>query len=254
MAHGSRDVGIPQFHLELQHGISLHVQQLATALIARPGLLALASNSYDLGLVAVVHCLEPFSMTGQSLLVAPVSLVRCMHYGRPLSLRRRCKKRNPPFPRRLPVDHSSETPPSARRCLRPYLWTRVLSVGAIAILFTMLYKWLPNVAIAWKAYGWARSLRLFCSAPGDSQSASTWSERHRLSLWRRGYAGRAPIMCSVTLRKFFARRRIHLPICNTPRAFSKSFVLWVWYAYRKMRRLQMRRGEGNVRRSRAAST
>jgi membrane protein len=31
-----------------------------------------------------------------------------------------------------------------------YLWNPVLSVGAITVLFAMLYKWLPNVRIAWK--------------------------------------------------------------------------------------------------------
>ena len=31
-----------------------------------------------------------------------------------------------------------------------HVWNPVLSVGAITILFAMLYKWLPNVPIAWK--------------------------------------------------------------------------------------------------------
>jgi membrane protein len=31
-----------------------------------------------------------------------------------------------------------------------HLWNPVLSVGAITVLFAMLYKWLPNVSIAWK--------------------------------------------------------------------------------------------------------
>ena len=31
-----------------------------------------------------------------------------------------------------------------------YLWNPALSVGAITVLFAMLYKWLPNVPIAWK--------------------------------------------------------------------------------------------------------
>ena len=31
-----------------------------------------------------------------------------------------------------------------------YLWNPALSVGAITVLFAMLYKWLPNAAIAWK--------------------------------------------------------------------------------------------------------
>ena len=31
-----------------------------------------------------------------------------------------------------------------------YLWNPILSVGAITVLFAMLYKWLPNVPIAWK--------------------------------------------------------------------------------------------------------
>lgn len=31
-----------------------------------------------------------------------------------------------------------------------HLWNPVLSVGAITVLFAMLYKWLPNVPIAWK--------------------------------------------------------------------------------------------------------
>ena len=30
------------------------------------------------------------------------------------------------------------------------LWNPLLSVGAITVLFAMLYKWLPNVRIAWK--------------------------------------------------------------------------------------------------------
>lgn len=30
------------------------------------------------------------------------------------------------------------------------LWNPVVSVGAITVLFAMLYKWLPNVPIAWK--------------------------------------------------------------------------------------------------------
>jgi len=30
-----------------------------------------------------------------------------------------------------------------------HLWNLVLSVGAITVLFAMLYKWLPNVPIAW---------------------------------------------------------------------------------------------------------
>jgi membrane protein len=30
------------------------------------------------------------------------------------------------------------------------LWNPLLSVGAITVLFAMLYKWLPNVPIAWK--------------------------------------------------------------------------------------------------------
>ncbi len=31
-----------------------------------------------------------------------------------------------------------------------HLWNPVLSVGAFTVLFAMLYKWLPNVPIAWK--------------------------------------------------------------------------------------------------------
>jgi membrane protein len=31
-----------------------------------------------------------------------------------------------------------------------HLWNPVISMGAITVLFAMLYKWLPNVPIAWK--------------------------------------------------------------------------------------------------------
>jgi membrane protein len=31
-----------------------------------------------------------------------------------------------------------------------HLWNLVFSVGTITVLFAMLYKWLPNVQIAWK--------------------------------------------------------------------------------------------------------
>lgn len=42
----------------------------------------------------------------------------------------------------------SRFPGAALLLLR--LWNPVFSVGAITVLFAMLYKWLPNVPIAWK--------------------------------------------------------------------------------------------------------
>ena len=43
---------------------------------------------------------------------------------------------------------ASHFPGAALLVLR--LWNLVLSVGVITVLFAMLYKWLPNVPIAWK--------------------------------------------------------------------------------------------------------
>ena len=51
-----------------------------------------------------------------------------------------------------------------------------------------------------------------------------WSERNRISLRRSRYAGRAPVMALLLCASVLARRRVHLPVCNTPRALSKSCV------------------------------
>ena len=113
-----------------------------------------------------------------------------------------------------------------------HLWNPVLSVGAITVLFRDV------VQVAAKRtdrlerrmdgrvhYGHSVQRGPICNRP------LPWSERNRISVWCSRYAGRAPVMALLLCANFFARRRVHLRICNIPRAFSKSCVLCIGYAY-----------------------
>ena len=146
----------------------------------------------------------------------------------------------------------SHFPGAARPLL--HLWNLVLSVGAITVLFAMLYKWLPNVPIAWKDVWMGAFITavLFSAGRfaiglylGRSAIASAYGAAGTLVvllLWL--YYSAQVFLLGAEFTCLYATHRAR---CRS-RAYSGSGMR-VW----KMSRLQMRPGEGNVRRSRTAS-
>jgi membrane protein len=48
-----------------------------------------------------------------------------------------------------------------------------VSLAVLTLLFSMLFKWLPDTHLSWSTYGWAGSSRRFCSISASPQSAGT---------------------------------------------------------------------------------
>ena len=88
-----------------------------------------------------------------------------------------------------------------------YLWSPVLSPGAITVLFAMSYKGLPNVPIAWKERMDRRAHHGRSVQRGTRGATGTLAER-LLSLY---YSTQGFLLGAV-----------HLPVCNSPRALSPA--------------------------------